>query len=142
MPRTNDDLVKGVLLGDYDAINSPSLTPFISIANKFISNYATYVSSTGGSIADDVLTDMETWVAAHAYVSVDQTYSSKSTGGSSGSFQGQTGMFLKGSKYGQMACLLDDYGYLSDFENMGAPPTFDWAGTKSRNRRSFARRNR
>jgi len=56
---------------------------------------------------------VECFLAAHFYAHADQLLQSKSTGGSSGSFQGQTGQVLSSTQYGQTAMLLDVTGLLA-----------------------------
>lgn len=115
MPRTTDDLVKEVMLPgkDYDTENAPSLTRFIKIANLVVTQVAACATAKGSSQDSEVLTEMETWLAAHYYVQSDQVYTSKSNVSASGSFQGSTsGEGIKGSKYGQAALDLDFTGCL------------------------------
>jgi len=67
----------------------------------------------GDVYPDQKLIAMEEALAAHYYQkTVDPGYSSRSTDKASGSFQGQTGMYLEATFYGQMAAELDNLGYL------------------------------
>lgn len=98
--------------GDYDAENSPSLQPFVDTATVIVDRVATCANTRGYALSDGEAELIERWLAAHYYVQRDQTYASGSQGGASGSFQGQTGMYLESSKYGQSAIRLDWSGCL------------------------------
>jgi len=115
-PRTNSERVKKVLApgGDYDLQNAPDLQPFIDTATAIIDDVEKCAASAdvASPMSKDRLELIERWLAAHCYKASDQPYSQRSTGKSSGSFQGQTGMYLEGTKYGQMALSLDTSGCL------------------------------
>ena len=134
MARTTSDLVKGILLDDYGARpdgSQPSLTPFIDSANLIINRVATCSVSRGRTLSTDELEMIERWLAAHLYKQSDQATTSRSNLGASASFQGQTGMYLEGTKYGQHALILDYSGCLKaitsrqnvDFFWIGKPPS-------------------
>jgi hypothetical protein len=61
----------------------------------------------------ELLTEIELQLSAHFYSLRDQRYQSKSTGGASGSFQGQVGEGLASTDYGRNALALDVTGYLA-----------------------------
>jgi hypothetical protein len=113
--RSTHDLVKGVLAGgrDYDDVASPALTPYIRSANLIVTRVNECAIRKGVTLSTAELVEIETWLAAHMYAMSDQTYASKSTGGASGSFHGQTGLYLDGTKYGQTAQTLDASGCLA-----------------------------
>lgn len=129
MARTDSDSVKAVLApgGDYDLLNEPSLTPFITVANLIMNRVMTCASLKGVTISDDEALAMETWLAAHAYQASDQGYTSKSTEGASGSFMGQTGMGIDGTKYGQTALMMDPSGCLAAITR-GSSASMMWLG--------------
>lgn len=114
MARTTAAAVKLVLAagGDYDTENLPDLTPYIDAASMIVSRIDSCAVEKEIEYSDSDLETIERWIAAHAYAMSDQTYASKSTGGQSASFQGQTGMYLEATKYGQMALSLDYSGCL------------------------------
>lgn len=113
--RTTDTLVKAVLLADYDTRRSPNLAPFIAAASAIVNDIANYAANLIPvfDIDSDRLTQIETWLAAHAYQQSDKGYSSRSTSGGSGSFHGQWVKGLENTNYGQMALMLDSTGYLA-----------------------------
>jgi len=115
MARTDSDEVIALLTPgkDYDTVSTPSLTPFINAATAMVDRVATCATTRGITLTDAELTIVEAWLAAHLYCMSDQTYASKSTGGASGSFHGQTGMNIDATKYGQTAQDLDHSGCLS-----------------------------
>ena len=113
MSRTTSGNVQGILSSHYDG--TAVLTPFIDTANSLVSRVATADTLVTLSAVDLEL--IERWLAAHFYAHADQLMTSKSTGGASGSFQGQTGMVLESTQYGQTAMLLDSTGYLSRLSN-------------------------
>lgn len=131
--RTTSDDVKAILGRNYSSRESLDLTPFIVTA----SNLVDWVDGTcsPGTLTASTLELIERWLAAHFYAHADQLFSSKSTNGASGSFQGQTGMNLNSTQYGQTALSLDTTGCLSrrvkEIEQGGTNVvSLDWLGTE------------
>ena len=94
---------------------------FIRTAHA-LTNQLAKVDSTPGGIGGvggmnllslELLTEIELQLSAHFYSLRDQRYQSKSTGGASGSFQGQVGEGLASTDYGRNALALDVTGYLA-----------------------------
>ena len=105
--RANDSDVRDV--ADLDA--TINLLPFMRAANKIVDYVVT--QDTGSLLSTGLLKDIETFVAAHFVVcNRDKQYTSKSTGGASGSFQGQYAMRFESTDPGQTAMLLDVTGTL------------------------------
>lgn len=113
MARTTSSAVLAILLNDYDSVNAPSLTPFIDSASIIVDRVAACATAEDDTLTSEELELIERWLAAHCYASSDQPYSSKSTERASATFQGRTGMYLEGTKYGQMAITLDHSGCLA-----------------------------
>ena len=113
MARTTETAVKGILLKDYDADDVPSLQPFIDSATVIVDRVKTCAVDRSRTLTTAELELIERWLAAHFYCQSDQTYASRNTGKSSGQFQGQTGLQLDSSKYGQHAKALDYSGCLA-----------------------------
>lgn len=109
MARTTSVEVEGILGGNYDG--SSSLTRYINAAHA-ITNWIANVCDTADVNDEDQLTLIETWLAAHYYQAMDPGYTSKSTGGASGSFKGQTAKYFEATDYGQRALELDLAGCL------------------------------
>jgi hypothetical protein len=101
--RTSTDEVQAILGDHYDP--SKSLTTFIATATALVDWLVT--RDTGSELGATILERIECFLAAHFYAHADQITQSKSTGGASGSFQGQTAMVLESTLYGQTAMLLD-----------------------------------
>lgn len=110
--RTTSGAVQGVLLDDYQA--DADLTAFVLTASVIVDRVATCASAKGISLSTDELELVERWLAAHCYGMSDQPYAETETLSSRAKFQGQTGLALDGTKYGQMAKILDYSGCLTE----------------------------
>ena len=108
MPYTNSELVKDVIDAD-DALWS---SVFISTASALVDG----IPASAG-LSDELLTAIETYLAAHFYALKDPQYQSKKTDRASATFQGKTGMGLDGTWWGQQAQLLDTSGTLQALGN-------------------------
>jgi hypothetical protein len=141
--RTSKSKVQGVLLSDYgpdEQGREPSLEPFIKSANVIVNRVATCATARSLTLTSDELELIETWLAAHLYVMADQNFSSKSTSGASASFQGQTGMYLEASKYGQMAMTIDYSGCLRAI-SAGKRASAAWIGKTKTQQLDYDERN-
>ena len=103
-----------------------SLTPFINTANLLVTDVC---SDSDYSAAK--LEQIELWLSAHFYAVRDPRVSSEGAGGVTTTFQGQTGMRLEASIYGQHALLLDTEGNLAALNvKVGKPRAgVSWLGT-------------
>lgn len=109
--------------------SSISVTPFIRAANLLTDEVDS--ADTGNTLSADLLTEIETYLAAHFYTFRDQQYESKTTGRASAKFQGQTGKGLDSSFYGQTAKMLDTTGYLKSLDSTGRRKVgVTWLGTE------------
>jgi hypothetical protein len=108
--RTNSVAVAAILGRNYD--EATDLSPFIETAYLMVNKVVLCAARKGATTTAEGLEIIERWLAAHYYGCHDQFYTSKSTGGASASFQGQTGMRLEATFYGQTALGLDDTGCL------------------------------
>lgn len=90
--------------------SSPGMASALRTSNRLTS----YVESKDvDSVLDaDNLADIELYLAAHFFSLIDKQLSSESTGGASGTYQGQTAQVLEFSPWGQQAMLLDFTGTL------------------------------
>ncbi len=116
--RTNSDAVIALLQDDYGPLADgtlPDLTPRIESASVTVSRVKTgALSAKGISMSFEELEIIERWLAAHLYAVTDKPYQSKTTGGASASFNGQTGMGFESTLYGQTAMNLDYSGVLTN----------------------------
>lgn len=90
---------------------SKPLEPFIKMASV-LSSWLDE-QDTENLLSEKALERIESLLAAHFYRHQDQGYRSKSTGRSSGAFQGSTGFVLTSTDFGQDAILLDATGRLA-----------------------------
>jgi hypothetical protein len=129
MARTTADKVRDIIATDEDI----SLSGFIDTANAFV----TWLSGqdSNGDLDDEMLELIERWLAAHFYSHHDQLLQSETAGGGGGIYQGQTGMMLLSTQYGQTAMALDVTGNLArrnqDAIDGKRKPRVSWGGTAS-----------
>ena len=103
--------------GDYDLVANPDLTPFIDTASALVDDVAECATNKGKPLTSGRLELLERWLAAHFYQQSDQGYTQRATLRASGTFQGDTGMYLESTKYGQTARNLDSSGCLNAIAN-------------------------
>lgn len=127
MARTTSALVEGVLLSDYDS--QYNLQPFIDTAAVVVTRVSDCAVSRGIPLTTAELELVERWLAAHFYATSDRPYQERTTDGARGKFQGETGMYLDSTFYGQQALLIDYSGCLASIGSGGA----DGSGLTSRN---------
>jgi hypothetical protein len=124
--RTSSASVQGILT-EYDS--SISLTPFIDAASALVDRVSTL--DTASVLTAAMLELIERWLAAHFYACADQLPSAESAGKSSTTWQGQTGMGLDFTQYGQMAKRLDFTGALASIDKHKSRPGISWLGQKA-----------
>lgn len=71
------------------------------------------IADANSNIDSERLTDIELMLAAHYASAQDQRHERDSGESRSTSYQGETGMGIKGTKYGQRAAALDPTGILA-----------------------------
>ena len=142
MARTTSTLVRAILDtgGDYDTQELPSLTPFIDTASAIVDRVEACAIAKGLTLSSTELELIERWLSAHCYGQSDQPYSSRSTAGASGSFQGQTAMRFEGTKYGQMALSLDYSGCLDAIGKRQFASAF-WLGKRPSAQTDYVQRD-
>ena len=115
--RTTEVAVKQILARNYDEDKQTEIYPFISAASVIVDRVITCAAAKSITLTTTETELIERWLAAHFYCAgPDLLYSSKSTAGASASFQGQTGMHLDSTSYGQMAKTLDYSGCLTEID--------------------------
>ena len=129
MARTDATAVRAVI----EVSSSLDLTAFITAASLVVDRIDACATSRGITLGTTLLTEIETWLAAHLVSFRDQQYSEKQTDGASAKFQGQTGTGLDGSMWGQFAKQLDYSGCLAEIDKEskeGGKPSvgFTWLG--------------
>jgi len=112
---TTIDAVQAILGGNYDC--KSDLQPFLDTADTMVNQMLDCASQRGFTYTAEQLQTIEGWLSAHYYAQMDQLYKSKTTGGASAVFQGQTAMGLNSTLYGQQAISLDPSGCLASFSN-------------------------
>jgi hypothetical protein len=105
MSRTTSSGVQAILGSHYDG--STTLTPFIDTANNIVTWLAS--KDVNGELSAATLELIERWLSAHFYAQADPILQSKSTGKSSGVFEGQT----QRGRYWDQAAYLDSTGNLN-----------------------------
>lgn len=110
MARAAETDVREII--DLDA--ALKLDRFIQAASRLVD----YVEDcdTNNLLSADHLRDIEIQLAAHFAAHRDQRYAAKKTADASATFQGQTGMGLDSTQYGQTAKILDVTGCLADLD--------------------------
>ena len=121
MSRTSPDAVANLLRdytqipgGNYDGVTD--LQQHCDVASALVDwlqNKDHNARHDPDQLSDTMLELIERNLAAHNYLQADPMFQSKSTGGASGSFQGQTGTGLDGTKFGQQALRLDVTNWLA-----------------------------
>lgn len=115
--RTTLVLIQENLGRNYD--DKTPLTSFLKSANVVVNAVVRCATSKGVTLLDEQLERIECALACHYYQRADPGFSSKSTGRNGASFQGQTGMMLQSTMYGQDALGMDPSGCLASMNNGG-----------------------
>lgn len=109
-PLTTPTLVQGVLNDDYTP--GIDLSPYITAANVMVNTVVRKAQQKKIYFNMYQMEVVERWLAAHMYCCSDQAFQNNTVGQASTTYQGQTGKFLDGTKYGQMAMRIDPTGLL------------------------------
>lgn len=104
--RTTDPAIRKIC--EVDPLVT-DLSPYIDAANELV----TEICAVNTSYTADRLEKIERWLSAHFYCIFDPRTKSEGVSGISASYEGNTGMMLEATRYGQQAMLLDTYGGLS-----------------------------
>lgn len=111
-----------------DLATDVNLVPFMRTANRLTTVVANNDSE--GLLDDGMLQEIEQYLVAHFAVSSrDKQYTTKTTGGASGAFQGQYASRLDSTDFGHHAMMLDLTGFLKRL-NAERKPTLQiaWLG--------------
>lgn len=107
MARVTDEQVKKVIETDLEDI-----TLFMETAEMIVDEQLT-----GKGLSDDRLAKIELYLSAHFVTLRERQLKSEKFGDASETYQGETGMNLKASFYGQTALSLDTTGSLTNLGN-------------------------
>lgn len=132
--RTTAQAVKDILGKDYDTVNVPSLTGYIATASNVTDDVRTAAIDDEAPYSFAKLELIERWLACYFYTISDPSYTSRSTGGASGSFLKDGKDYLDGAKK------LDTGGYLAAIL-AGNRATGFWLGTPDYDAQSYDERN-
>lgn len=105
MARTNAAAVCNVI---DTSLTDTQVNAFISTANVMVTEYLS-----GGDLSAALLTEIETYLAAHFITLRDRRVKNESADGVSFTYEGDIGQGLDASTYGQMAQSLDSTGALA-----------------------------
>lgn len=116
MARTSKTDVKDI----YDTdLSDTQLQAFIDDANVFVDEH---LSNKG--LSSNILTAIEKYLSAHLASARDQRAESKDVADASVTFQGESGMHLESTQYGQRAIDFDSTGTLSQLGKGVSPSDF------------------
>ena len=116
--------------------NTPGMPPRYELVSGDVSEYdpasalTNKVSSadSNGTLDEEILFEIETYLAAHFYALRDPQYMEKKTGDASAVFQGRTGMKLDSTLWGQTAITLDLTGFLASVNRGIHKASITWLG--------------
>jgi hypothetical protein len=116
--RVDYDDVKAIM--DNCTTADATVTIFITTANAIINK----VFANDTTMTEDLLTEMEKWLAAHLIAStVFRTTSEEKLGDASLKYTGEWGKKLESTPYGQMVLILDSSGLMANAGKMSATIT-------------------
>lgn len=96
------------------SLSASDIGPFIEAATLLVTKRLS-----GAGLGADLLKEIERWLAAHFVSMRDQRVSSRKLGDASDTYQGQTGMGLDYTSFGQQAKMLDPTGNLAKLGKPG-----------------------
>lgn len=110
MARTTPSDVADIFNTDLDASSGGPLEAWLDIANELVDD----IADADSSIDATRLTKIEKLLAAHLASTQDQRVERDSVADASATYQGETGMRINATVYGQQAAMLDPTGTLAD----------------------------
>lgn len=108
--RTSAEDVKEII---DTSLTDSQIKAFINTANNLVEQYLA-----GSSLASCILEDIEKFLTAHLIHLRDPRVEKESFGDVSQTYQGETGMGLEATQYGQMVTALDQTGKLSSIDDV------------------------
>lgn len=119
--RTDEDLVRGVLLSNYDG--STALDPFMRAAGMIVTARCAPLAYSA-----DELIEIETWLAAHFATLPEGQLRAEQAGQARDEIAIKIDLGLDQTTYGQTAKVLDHLGGLAGLGLQRKRVTFFWAG--------------
>jgi hypothetical protein len=107
MPRTTTNAVKKIIEVDDKLVTD--LDAFTETAASLVDR----CEAADPSVSAATWELVERWLAAHFYAILDPRYTEEEADTVSAKYQQKTGMFFKGTMYGQQAMMLDPSGCLA-----------------------------
>lgn len=115
------DPVAGVRVTAAQVMEIISTSQSTAVVNAFINSaHAVVEANLAGDLDETLLEQIELWMAAHFLSMKDQRKSAVKVGDLSVTYQGQTGMGLKATLYGQQALSMDTTGKLASLDTKRA----------------------
>jgi len=133
--RVQEDEVRDII----DADSQHSLVPFIDTANAVTDRVLAQDSESVLSVA--ILKQIELYLSAHYYEHLNPLALESKTADATDIFQGQFGMGLKSTKYGQTAVELDETGFLSSLNRGRAKASMSWLGKAPSDQIDYSQRD-
>ena len=127
MPRTDSAAVCAVL---ETSLTDDQIDPFIQTANIMVTEY---LAGSDCGLSDDLLKEIETYLAAHFVTLRDRIVQREAADGVSFDYQGSTDAGLDSSQYGQTAQILDSCGKLSQLSDADRVAFLAKAGSEATN---------
>ena len=128
MPTRTDSAAVCAVLDT--TLNDDEVEPFIQTANLMVTEY---LAGSDCSLSDDMLKEIETYLAAHFVTLRDRVVQREAADGVSFDYQGATDMGLDSSGYGQTAQILDSCGKLSQLSDADRVKWLAKAGSEATN---------
>jgi len=104
--RTSETAVKAIIDTE---LTVDEVAPFLSTAHVMVDALLT-----GEEYGEDLLTQIETWLAAHFVAVRDPRISKEKAGEGDWTYHGKSGLGLNHTPYGQQVMILDHHGVLAE----------------------------
>lgn len=127
-PRTDASTVKEIF--ETELTDSTGLNIWIGMASSLVDDINQAANDAGNTLSDSRLMDLETLLSAHFASAQDPRIAEGDRETGSVTYQGETGLNLSSTKYGQNAMLLDPTGTLAA---LNGDVSGDEGGTLTRN---------
>lgn len=113
MPRVTEAEVKQIIKTE---LTLEEVTPFLAAASHLVTEILT-----DEGYGNDILKDIEMWLAAHFVAIRDPQISKERIGDVDATYHGKSGLGLNHTPYGQQVMLLDHHGKLAEIQDSKGP---------------------